>query len=365
MKGLESLVPDEVARIAPYAAPVPRPRHVRLDANESPWPLPDALRSRLAERLAQIDLHRYPDPRARGLRARLAEREGGEPDEYVIGCGSDEIIALLCCALGRPPAGRDRAAVLVPWPSFVMYAVTARVHGLDVVEVPLRDDFALDETAMREAIARERPNLVFLASPNNPTGNAFESACVEGLVDAFPEVLFVLDGAYGAYADAPTSRLAPGRPNVARMGTLSKVGLAAARVGWVRLPGNLASYVDRARQPFNLSTLAQVTAELALDEWTDLVEPHARAVVAERRRLLDALGSIAGLRPWPSQANFVLVGVEHPIGAGGLVEALEKRGLLVRSCAGWGGRMRDMVRITVGTPAENDALLDALREILH
>jgi histidinol-phosphate aminotransferase len=348
---------SELTELQAYSVPGD-PAPIKLDANESPWPLPPALRERIARALADLPLHRYPDPRATELRARLAASLGARPEELVIGSGSDEVIALLCTALSRPRPGAYRASVLIPVPTFVMYRITALAHGLHPVSVPLDEAFQLDVPAMRAALDEHRPALCFLATPNNPTGNAYRDVAIRSLIEASPDTLFVIDEAYAAFAGRSLSSWVDAYPNVALLGTLSKVGLAAARVGWARLPQPLAREVDKVRQPFNVSALSQSVAALALGELRAELDAHVAAVVAERARLAEALPLLPGLHVYPTAANFFLVRVERDPEA--LVAALRFSGIAVRSFHAQGGRLARHLRITVGTPTENDALLEAL-----
>ncbi|MFW5875228.1 MAG: histidinol-phosphate transaminase [Myxococcota bacterium] len=352
------LVWERLAPLRAYTVP-PEAPPVKLDANESPWPLPPESREQLARTLAAVDLHRYPDPRASALREALCARIGGRPDELILGSGSDEIIALLMTTLGRPPGGRSRAAVLYPEPTFVMFGLGARVHGLDPVPVPLGAQWQLDLPAMLGAVEREQPNLIFLASPNNPTGNAFDEASLRALVESAPGSLVVIDEAYAPFSGRTFGAWRARHPNLAVLGTLSKIGFAAARVGWIRMHPELAQEVDKARQPFNLNTLSQETARLALTELWPTLEDQIAAVVRERARLARALAEVPGLRVWPSDANFLLVQVREG-DAGELARALRERHVGVRHFGEAHGPLAGHVRITVGTPQENRRLLDAL-----
>jgi histidinol-phosphate aminotransferase len=357
MSGVSASLRPELADLRAYSVPA-EPAPVKLDANESPWPLPPALRERIARTLAELPLHRYPDPRATELRARLAAHLGARPEELVLGSGSDEVIALLCTAFARPRDGADRAAVLVPTPTFVMYRITALTHGLRPVEVPLDESLQLDVPAMRAALEAHRPSLCFLATPNNPTGNAFRDHDLRALVEGAPYTLFLLDEAYAAFAGRSLSSWVDAYSNVGLLGTLSKIGLAAARVGWARLPHALAREVEKVRQPFNLGGLSQTVAALALGELREELSAHVAAIVAERARLADALPLLPGLRVYPTDANFFFVRVEGDADA--LVAALARSGVAVRSFHAHGGRLANHLRVTVGTPTENDALLAAL-----
>jgi histidinol-phosphate aminotransferase len=360
---LRDLARERIGPLVAYVAPAARPGIVKLDANESPWPLPDEARRRVAEAVSAIDFHRYPDARAGRLRARLAARFGGPEDAYVIGCGSDEVIALVVNALSRPRPGRAHAAILFPVPTFVMYRITALGHGVDPVEVPLGPGFALDEAAMRAALAAHRPNVVFLATPNNPTGNRYATETIEALARDHRDVLFVVDEAYVAFSTESLARLADRHENVGVMSTISKIGLAAARVGWARLPVAVAHEVDKGRQPFNLSTLAQTVGELALGELAPVLDAHVATILRERERLVHRLAAHPWLVPHPTAANFVLVSVQGPLDASELAAALAARDVWIKSFHAHGGALTGTVRITVGTPWENDALLDALEAL--
>lgn len=355
---LLGLVREELRALAAYSVPSGK-APVKLDANESPWPLPAEARERIGRSLAEVEMHRYPDARASELRAALATHlECGE-DELVIGCGSDEVIAIMLTALSRPREGSARAVVLYPTPTFVMYRISALAHGVEPVEVPLGARFALDVDAMRSAMERTRPNIVFLASPNNPTGNAFDDEAIEAVVRAAPDALIVIDEAYRAFAGRTLADWTKRFDNVAVLGTLSKIGLAAARVGWLRVSPALAAEIDKARQPFNLSALAQRVATLALGELAHVLREHVRDIVRERTRLGTELARIGSLEIYPSAANFFLV--RHDGDTPALVARLADSGILVRSFHAHGGALAHHVRITVGTPPENDRLLRALR----
>lgn len=337
-----------LALLSPYRTK-PDPAPVKLDANESPWALPDAARRRLAEVLAEVPLHRYPDLLARDLKAALAERLGAKTEQLVLGVGSDEVIGVLMSAFGRAP-GR----VLYPAPSFVMYPITARVSGLEPVEVPLAEDWSLDVDAMKAAIAEARPNLIFLATPNNPTGNRFAPDALEAVVRAAPESLVVIDEAYVAFAGESLGPWVERYPNVGVMGTLSKVGLAGLRVGWIRMHPALVDEAEKARPPYNLNAYAQVAATTLLREMPDALDAQVARIVAERDRLQGALEG-RGVAVSPSEANFVLARVDD---AAAVHAHLLANGVQVRRFAG-DPRLAHHLRLTVGTPAETDALLAA------
>lgn len=356
---LDALVKRTLLPLSPYKA-FAKSFPAKLDANESPWPLPPEARARLAELLSQIEYHRYPDAGAHALREALARRLGvSDPDTLVLGVGSDEAIAMLMRTLTEPKPGRTRAAVLYPDPSFVMYGMRAIVEDCEPVPVPLDAAFQLDLARMEDALRRERPNLVFLATPNNPTGNAFRTQDIERIIALAPDALVVIDEAYGAFHGSTLSELADRHANVAIMGTLSKIGFAAARVGWVRLSPALAGQVEKTRQPYNLNTLSQLVATFALTELWPTLEAQIALVREQRTRLARELASIPMLTVFPSDANFFLVRVDGD--ASELGRELLERGVSVRAFHGASGRLANHLRISVGTPSENDLLLASLR----
>lgn len=355
---LASLVRPELSQLQAYLPHPAPPGTVRLDANESPFELPAERKRALVARAAEsVALNRYPDAGCTALREAVAMRAGCDPEDVVLGNGTDEVIAMVLGALSRPREGHAKASVLFPWPSFVMYRVSALALGVDPVAVALDAAWDLDLEAFREASATRRPNVLFLPSPNNPTGNRFSDDRVEALVRAHPDALVVLDEAYGPFAGAGYDALRGAHPHVAQLQTLSKVGFAALRCGWAILPREVAAEVNKVRQPYNLDALTQAIArEVLTTEWA-WIEETVATVRAERVRLVNALRTGAGLRVTPSHANFVWLRVPD---AARTHAALLARGVLVRSFHAQGGRMAQQLRITVGTPAENDALLSAL-----
>ncbi len=361
IEALKSLLRPELDELSAYSVP-PEPPAVKLDANESPWPLPPDARAHLATLIHATEVNRYPDGRARALREALGWGFGGRPNEYVLGAGSDELIALLATAMCRPRPGADRPVVIFPEPTFVMYRMTSRAHGWIALGVPLDDAWDLDADAMASAIEAHRPNIVYYATPNNPTGNRFSRDRVVALVEAYPDTLHVIDEAYGAYCDQSYATLCEEKPQCALLGTLSKVGFAGIRVGWVRLDEELSAEVDKVRQPFNLNTVSQIVATLALTELAPLLEEHITSIVAERQRLAAELDLFDGLRCFPSDANFLLVRYTGQVSE--LCGALLDRQIAVRQFPRGDARLRSCVRITIGTPEENERLLAALGDIL-
>lgn len=304
---------------------------------------------------------RYPDARNLDLRRAIAASSGCAPEEVLVGVGSDEVIALLLTALDRP---RDRApapTLVTPSPTFVMYKLSARVRGFRVVEVPLDASFDLDVSSMTKAIAFARPNLVFIATPNNPTGNLVSEDRLRAVIEAAPEALVIVDEAYVDFAPRTQIALRAQYPNVAVMRTLSKVGFAGLRVGWLIGPADLVREIDKTRQPYNLSVPAQRGATFVIEHLGAEIQRMSAIVVAERARLASGLAAL-GVQVTPSDANFLWV--ETPRSAEEVWKALAARSVLVKSFHERGGRLKNRLRITIGTAAENDRLLHEIAACL-
>jgi histidinol-phosphate aminotransferase len=358
-----ALLRPELGELSAYVPAHPVGIRVRLDANEAPVSPSPVVREVAARALAGTALERYPDARMVELKARIAERTGARPEELLIGTGSDEVISLLMTALARPRGTSPQPVVLAPTPTFVMYRVTARGHGWKAVEVPLDARWDLDVGGMKLAMDLLSPSLVFVASPNNPTSNRMSSDRIEALLQASNGALVVVDEAYADYAGESLRSWRARWPNLAILRTLSKVGLAALRVGWLEADQDLVRELDKIRQPFNVSATSQAAAAAVLAEAWSEVRAQVDTVVRERARVAGAIASWAGFEVVPSEANFLWVGTPRP--AAEVYEALLGRGILVRSFHAAGGRLANRLRITIGAREENDALLEALESLAN
>lgn len=352
-------ISEPLRGVAAYTVPRPAAAGVRakLDANESPYPLPADVAADIAAAIARADLHRYPDPACSELRAVVAADIGVPEGRLVFGHGSNELILHLCLAFGAPPAGSPRPRVLYPVPSFVYYRSAALAAGAEPIEVPLGAGFALDADAIADGIARHDPNLVFFARPNNPTGTLWDRTAIEALVAAHPATLFVVDEAYVEFSgDSLIDRLADA-PNLIVLRTYSKVGLAGLRVGALAASEAVVAEVGKVVPPYNLGVPNQIAATRLLSRHRALLAERAAAVAAERERLRTALSQLDGVFTFPSAGNMVLVELVAPDAAW---RALADRGVLVRRFPGH-PLLDPYLRITVGTAADTDAVVDALR----
>ena len=327
---------------------------VKLDAMENPYTWPEALRDEWVELLRRTDVNRYPDPSAAGLTRRLALGMGvPEGMRVILGNGSDEIIQMVCMSLSGP--GR---CVMSVDPGFVMYRMIATFCGMPYVGVPLKaEDFSLDVAALRQAMDEHQPAVVFLAYPNNPTGNLYDEADILEIIQAAPG-LVVVDEAYAPFADATFMQSLGRYDNLLVMRTVSKMGLAGLRLGFLAGPPTWLDEFDKVRLPYNINVLTQVSAEFALSH-KSVFDEQTRLIRSERERLAAAL---AGLPVFPSQANFILIRTP-PGRAGAWFDGLKARGVLIKNMHGAHPLLTDCLRLTVGTPEENDRLVAALKAL--
>ena len=360
-----TLIRAEVRDLTAYHVEAPDPATLRakLDANESPFALGDHVRSELAAELAKaladVELHRYPDPQARELRHLLAGELGISAEQVLATNGSDEGIQILLQAVAGPGA-----AMAIPVPTFAMYELGARVLGLRVVAVPLDPTFDLDPARFRAALRAERPRLVFLAWPNNPTARLYERGAVEEILRACGgedcEALVVVDEAYVHYSGQSLLDRLGQHPHLVILRTLSKVGLAGIRLGMIVAHPAVLTELNKVRLPYNVNALSQAAARVVLRH-PEVVRQHAATIVGERERVLDALRRLPGLTVFPSGANFFLMRAEQRGEA--VWRLLAARGVLVRNFSR-APHLADCLRVTIGTPGENDLFLQALGAIL-
>jgi histidinol-phosphate aminotransferase len=330
---------------------------IKLDAMENPYSWPDWLLNDWLDTLRQAELNRYPDPAANALKSRLREVLGVPAAvELVLGNGSDELIQMIIQAVAAPGC-----VIMAPEPTFVMYRQLALVAGLDFRGVPLGADFTLDKDAMVEAVAMHQPAVVFLAYPNNPTGNLFDREAIETLLACAPG-LVVLDEAYAPFADDSFMGDLGCCDNLLVLRTLSKLGLAGVRLGLLAGDAAWLEEIEKTRLPYNISTLDQLTGEFALRHYA-VFEEQAKLIRQQRGELLARLQSLPGVTAYPSAANFILFRV--PPGRGGAVfEGLKSGGILIKNLAGSAPSLTDCLRVTVGKPEENAAFIATLESLL-
>ncbi|APR37105.1 histidinol-phosphate transaminase [Paraburkholderia sp. SOS3] len=353
--------PQDIIRrdvLAMTSYPVPDATgYIKLDAMENPFELPPPLAAQLGERLSGVALNRYPAPRPGALIDKL-KRVMRIPAncDVLLGNGSDEIVSMIAVACAQPGA-----KVLAPVPGFVMYQVSAQLANLEFVGVPLNADFTLDTGAMIAAIEAHRPAVVYLAYPNNPTGNLFDENDIERIIEASSRSLVVIDEAYQPFAGHSWMPRAGEFDNVVVMRTVSKLGLAGIRLGYLAgRPAWLGEF-DKVRPPYNVNVLTQATADFLLDH-VDLLDAQAAQLRSERAKLAQAVAGLPGAHVFPSAGNFLLVRVPD---ASATFETLLNARVLIKNVSKMHPLLANCVRLTVGSPEQNTQLLAALRLALH
>ena len=347
-------VRDDLADVEPYGAPqldVP----VRLNTNEMPFRPPEAFFTQLAQRVAALDLHRYPDRRAWALRTALGRRFELPPERVWAANGSNEVLLQLFQAYGGP--GRT---VLLPVPGYSAHPLIARVANTEAVYLDtVADGFALTADNAAAQARRAAPDIICLASPNNPTGMTVDAEAIRALHDA-GRALVIVDEAYVEFGGESAVALLDDLPRLVVCRTFSKAWrLAGLRLGYLLGHEWVIDDLRKVRLPYHLDALTQTAGLLAL-ELADEVTEHVAALSSERDRLYEALAGVGGVEVWPSAANFLLFRTD----VADLFDRLLAKGVLIRDFSRSQGLDR-CVRVSVGTREENDTFLSALRECLQ
>ena len=328
---------------------------VRLNTNESPYPPPAAWLEAWTAATAELPFNRYPDRAALGLREAIAELHATTPERVFAANGSNEVIQAVCLAYG----GAGRAAVTFE-PTYALHGHIAHLTGTDVHAAGRRADFAVDRDEARRVLAEVRPAVTFLCSPNNPTGTAEDPSLVADVVGSAPG-LVVVDEAYGQFAEWSAAGLLADDVPLVVVRTFSKTwSMAALRLGYLLGPPEVVATLERVALPYHLDAAKQLAGRLAVGFAGDMRE-RVEALVAERRRLAAALAELP-VQVWPSQANFLLFRPDSGE-ASTVWQRLVERSVLIRDASGWPG-LDGCLRVTVGTPAEDDRFLAALTEVL-
>ena len=328
---------------------------IRLNTNESPEPPPTAFRDAMAAEVSNIEWNRYPDRAAVALREAIAESHSVDVAQVFVANGSNEVLQTVLLAYAGP--GRTVATFE---PTYQLHAQIARVTGATVVEGQRADDFTLDPNEVERVITGSQPHVVFLTSPNNPTGLVEPMERVRQILDLAPG-LVVVDEAYAQFSDWSALELIDEDTPMVVTRTFSKTwSMAGARLGYLIGPSWLVAELDKVVLPYHLDAVKQIAGRLALRFASDM-DDRVRQTVAERTRISSTLADL-GTTVFPSGANFVLF---RPDGHEGRAvwQGLVDRSVLIRDCSGW-PRLANCLRVTVGTPDENSAFLDALGEVL-
>lgn len=348
----QSLIREDLLALSAYHVP-DASGMVKLDAMENPYPLPGDLAAELGALLGAAPMNRYPEADARTLKAAIRSALDVPANcDILLGNGSDEIIQLLAMAVAKP--GAVLASIE---PTFVMFRMIATFTGLRYASCPLRADFSLDLDAVLRLLEAERPAVMFLATPNNPTGNTFARADIERIAAAAPGLL-VVDEAYYAFGDSSHLDLPARLPNVLVMRTFSKLGMAGLRLGFLVGAPAWLEQLDKLRLPYNVNVLTQLAATRLLASYPALAS-QASTIRADRARLADSLRAVPGVEVFASDANFLLFRIPR---AAAVFDALAARQVLVKNVSRAHSLLSDCLRVTVGTPGENARFIAALHE---
>lgn len=332
---------------------------IKLDAMENPYNWPPEMVDEWLEHMRECTVNRYPDADASKLKRRLRHTDGiAENLGLLLGNGSDELILLILMAIAKP-----QAKVLAPTPAFVMYKQIADSLGIEFIDVPLcADNFALDMPAMRIAIKTHQPAVIFLAYPNNPTGNLFERDDMLEILELAPGIV-VSDEAYAPFADASMLSEQAKHSSLLVMRTVSKLGLAGLRLGYLIGHHHWIEQLDKIRLPYNINTLTQISAEFALSKQA-VFDRQSQSIKRDRALLIDAINQLQACYVFPSCANFILFRIEG-ITASEVFESLKDSAILVKNVSNSHQLLGNCLRVTIGTPEQNTLFLKSLKTIVE
>lgn len=357
---INELIQPEILKLSAYHVPNSEGL-IKLDAMENPYGLPELLKEKINQALLnQAEINRYPDPHAEDLKQSL--RKAFEIDsryEILFGNGSDELLQLIIMAVAKP-----NATIMSIEPSFVMYKMISQFVGLNYVGIPLNSDFSIDLPRTIEAIEKHNPAVLFIAYPNNPTSNLFDLQDIIQLINK-TNGLVIIDEAYQAFAETSfIEHLQKFEHKVLIMRTLSKLGLAGLRLGYlVGLPEWISEF-DKIRLPYNINVLTQTVAKIALDH-IDIFNDQAKLIIQERQRVSQTLQNDLNLTVYESKANFILVKFDESKNATQIFETLrDSFKILVKNLSSGHFLLKNCLRLTIGSPEENNALIDAFKNIL-
>lgn len=342
-----------LAEVVPYD-PKYLPADVMISANENPRPVPPEVQEKIADAIAQVNLNRYPDPLANDLRELIGKAWGYPKECVLLGNGGDELLFNLALAWG----GASRTLLTTP-PTFSVYEANAQLTETNVVAIPRREDFSLDEEAILERISAGDIDYAIITNPNNPTGNSVDTTFLKQLLEA-SDALIMIDEAYGEFGGESMIPYLDEYPNLVVLKTFSKAySLAGVRLGYIMANPAIIQEFIKVRQPYSVDAVSQAIGTTVYQNRA-LLQPGIDNIIAERARLIEELGKLPCAEVFPSDANFILVRIPN---AGQIWDKLYQRGILVRDFSKAPG-LEDCLRITVGTEQENERLIETLRDIL-
>lgn len=346
---IKSITRENIKKLKPYQAKE-IPSLIKLDANESPFPV------KLSEIVSGVDipLNRYPDPEAKELKRAISKRFQVRPESIMVGNGSDELIYYLILTFGGP--------VLYPVPTFSMYGIIAQSVGVETVESKLDREFDIQEEDFLNLIRLKKPSLIFLSTPNNPTGNTFSAEKILKIIDVARKSnsLVIIDEAYVPFCSHKGFLpFLKDFENLLILRTLSKIGLAGLRLGYLIGDEKILNEVSKVRLPYNVDSLTQYIATYALKDFYFKIKKFIAEITKERDRILRELSTFKELTVYPSEANFILFKSRR---ANQIYEKLLKEGILIRNMS---PLMKNALRVTIGTKEENSQFIETIKSILR
>jgi len=349
----DQIIRQEILALSAYHVP-PAENMIKLDAMENPYRLPPFLSEEISRITADVSINRYPDPHAAALRETLkGVLSIPSGMEIMLGNGSDEIIQIIMLATAKPGA-----KLLTVEPGFAMFKMIATFTHMEYVGVPLKPDFSLDLDMMLDEIESHQPAVIFLAYPNNPSGNLFDAGALEKIIATSPG-LVVIDEAYHPFAGKSFMDKLADYPNLLVMRTLSKLGLAGLRLGFVAGRQEWLSHLEKLRLPYNINVITQLVATKIMQHY-DVLQQQAESVKQTRAQLCHFLEKKGDIEVYPSDANFVLFRLNN---AGQIFRQLQQRGVLVKNLDNSHPLLKNCLRVTVGTPEENDYFCSILQDL--
>ena len=357
MKTASDFIRDDIKSMSAYRIADLPEGFIKLDAMESPYHpfarFPE-LSNEWLRLIARAPIHLYPNPAASGLQETLRKAFNiPESAAIALGNGSDELIQFMTLLVAQ-----SGATMLAVEPSFVMYRHNAELYGMNYVGVPLNEDFTLDLPAVLSAIDKHQPALIFIAYPNNPTGVCFRREEVEAIIRTAQGIV-VVDEAYGAFSRDSFLPQAGSVENLVVMRTISKIGFAGLRIGYAAGSPAVMDELAKILPPYNMNQLSLATAKFALQHH-DVIQTTIDILKTERERVFNELSAIGRLKAFPSEANFITVRVPD---ADALFNTLKENRILIKKLHGTHPLLEQCVRITIGSPEQNDAVLDIIRKL--
>jgi len=349
-KEITRLIRPQVRKLAAYHVDETSVR-IKLDAMENPFLMPIAVRREMAEVVRKTPINLYPDPSAKEVKKSIASFWKMKPEQMILGNGSDELIQAIILAFGGP--------VLVPVPTFAMYEITSRALAQSVVTVPLDDDFDLDADLVIRKAKERKAKVIFLACPNNPTGNRFSDTAIRKVLDN-ANAAVVIDEAYYSFSGKTWLLLLKKYPNMIVLRTLSKIGFAGLRIGVLTASQAIVDELNKIRLPYNINSLSQAIAITALTH-KNVINRQISLLISERERLYNALSKLRNIMVYPSETNFIMF--RTAADASDVHRKLKQAGILIKSL-NKPGPLKNCLRVTIGTPEQNNEFLKRLKIIL-